>query len=1156
MLETTTDTPEVRIEDESDGKNFGTRRYTARASSLGSLRTANLVPDFDISMRLSRNKIAISSHASRQTFEKSPGASVNLPSSNTNPKTELDKETQEEEEEEDELTELDALPKLHPAAARRQTVHDIHTDLALTRLPRRTSTSHAMRRRSLTPDGLWVIHDVALAKLTGRDQTGAFHTEHFWSRMVKALKQTEIEKQFDGETTEEFFRYYYKAYKRQWQLMDLLAMGIACFFVCQSIAINRIQLYDDSGLQACLLVLFAVPAAELLFSFSRHHEQHASRAHLVMLLLYGIALATMEIFMQSLNPPGYMFLFILLMYTDIGCQPYGAIGLIGFVVTSTDFAFMVMAIQSNPELQTECDASSSCLSKLCATALLYFASNIFGLTYAFMSWKYTRKTFLTHRLLTKNQQKLTEAGTQAENIALSILPAKVWRELRGGKHQRFDTGMENMMHKNIMYRCRDVTILFGDIVGFTNLSGSVTSTKLVGLLNEIFLAFDQYVEIYGCEKIKTIGDCYMVCSGVPEPVQDHELRAVAVGQKMVEVMQEISKKENHCLSMRIGLHTGDVMAGLIGEEKLIFDVWSKDVSIASYMEQSGKPSRVHISEKTRHRLGNRVVCSPGPTVTCYEATLNTFFVDEILEPPGPATAASSYDEGAKPAALRKGSAILSTAMLSPTEGGMKSERAMTENTSHNDFIENATKEAGMIATKKPEISLKSPIRWFDCRFEDDKIETEFQINFVAKCAGKFSVGVGMCIFATIINLCIDVVVFHDPWFWAPVVVVILIQFFVLVVSLSSLHKGVPANSLLRSFIDLNGMLNGQIMGPVAILLVYIGVLIGLAFVDKHLFQYIYSQIYLLLMVSTTFTRLRMVNIAGTSAFIVISFHLLATIYPELLANYQYMTVPYMGTIVMANVLVTRRMELYIRTNYLAKKDLVQKKYEIDDMRIKSERMLYKLLPKAVVERLKAAPNKEIADGVSQAGILFCTILNFKQIDPETMTILNDIISKFDRMLAVHEVEKVKTIGTTYMAASGLTPHFDALFGGMTITKPHYVHLANFALALRVRMNQLNQDYSTASLAKGGPPVNFKLRIGMDVGPVVAGVIGKSKFAYDIWGEHVNLASRMDSTGFENHIQVTERVYNLLKDEFVMEHRGTVDVKGKGEMLTWWLIDRK
>lgn len=214
--------------------------------------------------------------------------------------------------------------------------------------------------------------------------------------------------------------------------------------------------------------------------------------------------------------------------------------------------------------------------------------------------------------------------------------------------------------------------------------------------------------------------------------------------------------------------------------------------------------------------------------------------------------------------------------------------------------------------------------------------------------------------------------------------------------------------------------------------------------------------------------------------------------------------------------------------------------ELRKERNKTENLLLNLLPEPIAERLKEEPGV-IADKFEKATILFADLVNFTQISttmPATKLVylLNEIFSTFDELTEKHGLEKIKTIGDAYMVA-----------GGIPIVRPDHAEAsAEMALDMLVAIDELNVKLEAT----------FDLRIGINSGPVVAGVIGTKKFIYDLWGNAVNTASRMESHGVPGRIQVSFYTYELLRDKYEFEERGLIDIKGQGEMRTYFLTGPK
>jgi adenylate cyclase len=244
---------------------------------------------------------------------------------------------------------------------------------------------------------------------------------------------------------------------------------------------------------------------------------------------------------------------------------------------------------------------------------------------------------------------------------------------------------------------------------------------------------------------------------------------------------------------------------------------------------------------------------------------------------------------------------------------------------------------------------------------------------------------------------------------------------------------------------------------------------------------------------------------------------------------------------LAEVLARVRNMLEVRLLHLEAKELYAR--VVAEQKI-SERLLHNVLPHSIVERLKGHPEvladrftRVIADKFTDVTVLFADIVEFTKfsegVSAEVLVdVLNDVFTRFDSIADNRGLEKIKTIGDAYMAAAGLpVPAAD-----------HAIRAANMALDMIEAIDCFN-DHSNYKL---------RVRIGIDIGAVVAGVIGKRKFLYDLWGDVVNTASLMESHGLPGRIQVTDAARQRLSESFLLEKRGTIEVKGKGEMQTWFL----
>ena len=239
-----------------------------------------------------------------------------------------------------------------------------------------------------------------------------------------------------------------------------------------------------------------------------------------------------------------------------------------------------------------------------------------------------------------------------------------------------------------------------------------------------------------------------------------------------------------------------------------------------------------------------------------------------------------------------------------------------------------------------------------------------------------------------------------------------------------------------------------------------------------------------------------------------------------------------------NVLLVSTLAFISLRFFVVERDKAQAALEREQAR--SESLLLNILPSPIAERLKAG-SQTIADGYAEATILFADLVGFTRlsttVSPEELVILlNRLFSRFDELSGRFGVEKIKTIGDAYMACAGVP-----------VARPdHAEAVVDMAMAMRETLHEHNLEFGS----------NLQIRIGINTGPVVAGVIGLKKFIYDLWGDTVNLASRMESNGVPDRIQVSTATWERLRDRYDFEPRRVLDVKGIGLVEAYLLIDEK
>ena len=212
-------------------------------------------------------------------------------------------------------------------------------------------------------------------------------------------------------------------------------------------------------------------------------------------------------------------------------------------------------------------------------------------------------------------EEIRKAKERNETLLLSILPKAVVERINDGATMIADLIPE-------------ATILFADLVDFTPFAGKMAAVDVVSFLNRVFSTFDRLADRFGAEKIKTIGDSYMLAVGIPEPREDHAEAAARMALAMIDALETLRIETNAPIGLRIGLHTGPAIAGVIGERKFAYDIWGATVNLASRMESHGAPDRIHISKALARRLeGKFNLTARGPIEVKGAGLMETYFLD-------------------------------------------------------------------------------------------------------------------------------------------------------------------------------------------------------------------------------------------------------------------------------------------------------------------------------------------------------------------------------------------------------------------------------------------------------------------------------------------------------------------------------------------------
>ncbi|XP_037541325.1 adenylate cyclase type 3-like [Nematolebias whitei] len=846
--------------------------------------------------------------------------------------------------------------------------------------------------------------------------------------------------------------------------------------------------------------------------------------------------------------------------------------------------------------------------QLFANVMLYLCAAIVGVMSFYMSDRKYRTAFLEARQSLQVKLTLEEQSTQQEELLLSILPKHIADEmLQGMKDQanQKDVQQQQQFNTMYMYRHENVSILFADIVGFTQLSSMCSAQELVKLLNELFARFDKLAAQHHQLRIKILGDCYYCICGLPDFREDHAACSIRMGLAMVEAISYVREKTKTNVDMRVGVHTGTVLGGVLGQKRWQFDVWSTDVTVANKMESGGIPGKVHVSQSTKDSLHGEFELEPGNggerCEYLLEKGIETYLV---LAPKQEANGLNGDIPGTlknknSQQLINTASPEANSASAQSRLSNYKQERnKMTEEQTINKRLEQE-----LLDRESQKIKKDQEISPISLRFVDGKLEDHYSSEKEKRSGAAFSCCIIVLFFITAME------VFIDPLLVVNYVTFAVGQVLLLILTVCSLAAIFPRmfSKRLVSFsmwIDRTRWARNT-WAMAAIFVLTMAVIADmLSCVPPSLrvfnstfgymleslgdrdcaenpkyysFMAVMSLIAVAMLVQVSHLiklGLMVLVVTATGAVNIYSWRHIYDLFDYIqFASYRSFMVPskYLMTMMIIVMMIgfyffARHLERQSRKLFLWKVGVHDQKERVFEMRRWNEALVTNMLPEHVAKHFLGTKKRDeelYSQSYDETGVMFASIPNFSDFYTEEginnggiecLRILNEIISDFDTLLDRDEfrcITKIKTIGSTYMAASGLTPESNTnRFGNrepedQTLLErwQHLSDLADFALAMKVTLDNLNKQSFN----------NFMLRIGLNKGGVLAGVIGARKPHYDIWGNTVNVASRMESTGVMGNIQVVEDCYDILKEYgFRFIRRGPIFVKGKGELLTFFM----
>ncbi|XP_054088809.1 adenylyl cyclase X E-like isoform X2 [Zeugodacus cucurbitae] len=1043
---------------------------------------------------------------------------------------------------------------------------------------------------------------------------------------------------------------FYKAYMRRLhmnQLYSFLTMLVlnTCIHSGLLLAtlspLERREIYIDVciyiGATILTIIIFVISIK------TNSHKSYMSVPNLttlvVLIILIGmdVSVPLLHTYRRTITLPVYMnfIVFSIYCFFPIASDVYAVC--LGILSSAFYMAFLKIQVYFWIQQGSKSFDYTKGTSKYIAIA----AMNLFGIFMRFTREILTRMTFLDKRQCIEEDLLFHAAKDQEKSLLLSMIPAQIAKQMEEDVKLRIEI-MKNPASANSLEKIRklfiephdDVTILYADIVNYTKLTTTLDAKTLVETLHELFVRFDDAAKEFDVLRIQFLGDCYYCVANVSMPNEDHAKACVKLGLRMINDIRDVGENRNLGIDMRIGVHSGSVLSGVIGATKWQFDIYSKDVEIANRLESTGVPGRVHISKETLERLDKRFKFEPGTQAARFDPLLRKHQITTflIITPELDETSQMvrrsifvrgfSTDEG-----LEEMDSFQKMKTLVHTEMGQESSKFPIFG-----LVQQYKKIilGQYTRTRRSEgakTNFYANISWLFMCYKNWR----WEYNYIQQSdiLHKYSVLIAMLVTWGIVLIQyfngVQSVLFWNTALFGNLIILLTFCFVWYRRAwswfCSSTLLAGPSHHVSHWLFVLSdkAQRNFKFRTVVYFLIVLLGFcLVTFQMLDCNQFRVVNDVIethayqadinnicfvpwavtdslVILCGVIFLFTHVSyifkwIIALTVTIFYIIVVFAVFDFLFEYSVSSNPYLFPEFAHLMVLCRTawifhIMNREIEFISRMDFNWKHELRKKK---DDARFTNETisiLVGNILPTHIVNiYMKDLLTSDVYyEEYENVAVMFATIRNY-DTEQVGMRVLNEIICDFDEVLSnyqgIDKIEKIKVAGWTYMAACGLnatntTARKNRMFisrstsamnlalsrslfsniSAETLTIPNQDSLVlendvvfvmlSFALDLLHKMRDFNEENVQSD--------DTKRSQGISNGPVMAGVVGLYKPFYDIWGNAVNMASRMDSTGLEDAIQVTEETAKILQAFNVQcTYRGQTYVKGRDYIPTYFV----